>query len=823
MGRDELLASMPLGATQGAAIDDDDRAAEVARLEAEIPDLRRDPQAVAPLLQRLGDLQLAGGECDRAILTYRRAVNAWRATADRHELACAVYALADLQRSGGAHAEAHNDFVDAERMFSQVGDVVGSGTCWLLIGECREATNRPGGALEAYRHAAEAFQTCKGDLGLAHALFRQAALLTDQDRPAAKKLYEQARDLYVRFDRAWDPNPGIRMADPALPEDLSDLRGIDPWLLGKVCQRDRVALDTRPMPKAAVEEESEEDSATTAERQRSGILGGALLLGVVAVFAGIAFVASGRVDLPIRSGHVLASVLGGAAAGTVLLGLRMMQIGDHKVSIGSTVLAFAVVFQITRVLMGNGGAVIDPQSSSVASAGMDGSRSPGLALQLREAGDQAAARNAFDEARMAYLESLDVYRALEDRAGEASVLLALAQNEAFAGRPDAARALYEDAAKLYAQVGQSAGQALALNGIVAIDERSGDPQRVAASHARALTLLRERQDTAGELELLVRVVEFNRIHGNSAAARQAVSRMVELHEQVDDKPGLALALERSSELAAASGDRALAKAELVRANSVYQNLGDAGGVARSWSSLGDLALANGSPADARGAFEKAVAAYDGAGAAATAADARIKLATADVALGQFESAVALYLATLETCVQTKRKDCQANVYRRMGELDEKRGRADAARLSYGKSEVLLAELGTADRVEVLSQMAALESKLGNKAAGLAHVRTAATYAAGLSEPRVQAAALVATGRAAEALGQPDEARRAYETALTSYEASGDVAGQIEANAVLEAFEAQRNPARAKEYSVRLAELRGGAAPAAPPAAPDQPS
>lgn len=792
--------------------------AESRRLKLEARECRESgtPGAEAAVLGELSVAQLTLGETDAGLVTARRAAELLRESPDRRAFARAALRVAAVEAAQGQTAEAQESLAEAEKAFAESGDESERAICFFRLGELRLASGRSGGAAEAYRAALELFRAGENDLGQAHVLFRCGQMVAEQNPRAAEKLFTEARDHYALYDRTAVPDAGIRAADPTLPETVESPTLIEPWLMGKVCEREIAACASVAAADGVAEQE--QGDSTVAQTSEVFVAFGIAAV-AVAVFAGLSYLLSATSSdlLPPGLGWGSSVALASIAAGCAWFATRAVAIKSPVAATGVVLLVALCVFQFDRFISGR---AARSSVGAIAAQAPERPVSPGeLALALMQRADAAALRRSFEDAKKAYDRAIALYRQMDDRKGESDAMSALARMEMTRGNASDAVDLYRESLVRYRELGNQEGVASVSAALKALGASgSGDESARPVTSSR-LTLADVRGDRARQIEMLAEIAERSEREGRTQEAREALERLRKAHEEGQERAALLSVLLRLAVLDAAAGRRAQAESGLQQALVLSRIIRNHAGQGRVLLALGDLALGAGEAENSLVAYRQAEQLYDESGDAAGQLAVQMRIGDAERMLGQPRHATELYRSALRGCGKTQnKKACQAEAFRRLAALDEEAGRLSQSKAMYAQADALLEESGEPrGRVEIVAKIAAIEARLGAVDAARERRRDALSLAASLENREQRAAALLAVAPTSAAIGDVEDAHDEYAQALSLYEHNGNAPGQIAALEGLLALSDARSEQR-ERYAEELAALKkvatGGSQPAA---------
>ncbi|TKB95671.1 MAG: tetratricopeptide repeat protein [Nitrospira sp.] len=222
------------------------------------------------------------------------------------------------------------------------------------------------------------------------------------------------------------------------------------------------------------------------------------------------------------------------------------------------------------------------------------------------AGDQAAARRAYDESSALYVK-------LGDRQAQANVLRGLGDLESLLGRNEEAQTAYTEARSLYRVVGDRLGEANVLNSLGHLESKLGriDEARTAYMEARNLyTAIRSR---LGEANVLVGLGDLESQLGRTDEARTAYTEAHSLYKAVGSRLGEANALVGLGHLEFQLGRKDEARTAYMEAHNLFKAEGGRLGEAHVLRGLGDLEFQLGRTDKARNAYTEAHSLYKAVG------------------------------------------------------------------------------------------------------------------------------------------------------------------------------------------------------------------
>ena len=188
------------------------------------------------------------------------------------------------------------------------------------------------------------------------------------------------------------------------------------------------------------------------------------------------------------------------------------------------------------------------------------------AERLRFSGDAKQARVAYTEART-------LFKAVEDRHGEAQVLRGLGDLERELGRNDQARAAYTEARRLFKEAEDPQGTAQVLLVLGALDYTMGRDDQGRAAYTEARTLFKAMENRHGEAQVLLGLGDLERELGRNDQARAAYTEARRLFKEVESRNGEAYVLWGLGRLEATLKHAELARQYLFQAAGLFEAIG----------------------------------------------------------------------------------------------------------------------------------------------------------------------------------------------------------------------------------------------------------
>lgn len=398
-----------------------------------------------------------------------------------------------------------------------------------------------------------------------------------------------------------------------------------------------------------------------------------------------------------------------------------------------------------------------------------------VADSVRRAGNAVVYREGVGAAMSRWRESLRLFAALEDSAGQAAVLGNLGAGFYMSGAPDSATRYLEQARRLAAEVGDLlvAGNALMNLGSLARDR--GDPRGASESYTRALELYQRAGNHRGVATAYNNLGLIAKDLGDLAGARQAYEAALALNRRHHDLSGAADNLVNLGGLAIIQGDYAAAQARYEEALATYRELDEPVNAALALYNLGLLQVRRGDYRRATASLGEALAVYRATGHTLEAISARRALAGAHAAMGDLQAALdELSLANDAAAAEPSAGTAtQAALALARGDLATHLNLFADAEREYARAARLYREAADpAGRAEAEQGRGVLHL-LREDFAAASRVLGLALRAQEAADPRSAAWSRVLLASARAGLGDTAAARRSLQQAIGAFHRLGD--------------------------------------------------
>lgn len=394
----------------------------------------------------------------------------------------------------------------------------------------------------------------------------------------------------------------------------------------------------------------------------------------------------------------------------------------------------------------------DPASRAVALAG--------LGLTLGTLGQA-------DRAEKALTESLQISDELHDSDGMAEASSQLGHLRTQAGRYEEARAFHLRSFTLWESIGDRKGMAVSLNNIGATYRAVGDNTTALDYFQRSLDQLERMGDRRRSATVIDNIARIYRTLGDYARGLELSQRALAIRETLDDREGMSRSLNSLSECYEAQGNYAAALDVLRRSLALRNAIGYVLSIAEGLNNIAVVYEAQGNYPQAIAYLRKSLA-LNAAKVHSQSLEAEVHTHLAEIYARQGLNARAVVSLRRALTVSTA------------GALTLQ---AADARLALARADLALGRLGPArqelqrvlefrattgdrsGRAEALVEMAEVARRDGRAAEGLALATEARDMADVMEIPEVRWRAATAVGRMNVALKQTEAARTAFEAAI----------------------------------------------------------
>ncbi len=800
------------GAEESPELRDDELGAEVGDNEP-LVQVRRPPNA----------------DVEQRIATLEASRQAAELEGDTLAEAEALCELARLHERVSANDPAREAYTRARFLFEMGGDGVAAANVIIALGNLEGRLRRMEGAARLYREAADLFQR-KGEprqaadallseadafvklgrqdtaieriqaantlfaqlddtLGMAHTAYRQGMLsLTTAPESADEQLELAARLFGDHVSRDVD------QIDVALPDAVSDSRRYPPFVMQRICLRERQKLGGGPRG-------AQVPSRTgSARRLRSdGDLGSGPQSSSLTTLIGIGLLVVGGLvllgpQLASEGGPLedLAQALGGAVSAATLLHLGIGLFGAvtgmvaaQQIGISAPVVLLALAVGVGMIFHEVGRAVFPGASSSSKAVVTEAAKIEDEAMRL---GRAEAAEHLIDARTLLQRENVGGARAKLEAAYGASKeiidpkgqvraleeLLALErQYGTTAEQLAAAERLYDDLRGFDDERGREV-----LEEIVGLSTRLDDHPRLRDTQMKLLANYERVGDTAGEVTALLALAALDRDAKDLEGAYEWFRRAHAGYQTLRDAEGQLGTLLAMGDIDSRMGRRRRAYGRYYDAFALYRELDDTAGQAAMLLNMGAIDEALERYEEATAAFRQAERLFESVGDRPGQALAALRFGSTQVTHGNQRQAREGFLRSLEMYDALDDVGGQARAHFGLGNHWLKVGDREEAIRHYELARDLFGRVNEATgQLAALREIAIIAHEAGNEATAGSRLDEARRVSRDVADPTTRAGMLLSAGDLALSLERVEAARDTYREAMTLYEAIGDDPGR----------------------------------------------
>jgi predicted negative regulator of RcsB-dependent stress response len=234
---------------------------------------------------------------------------------------------------------------------------------------------------------------------------------------------------------------------------------------------------------------------------------------------------------------------------------------------------------------------------------------PREASVLKAMGNILIRINDLVAARASYEKALTIFREIEDRRGEANVLGAVGDLLIRVGDLTGAQSSYEKALTVFREVEDRRGEASVLRAMGSLLMREDDLEGARANYKMALTIFREIEDRLGEVNVLGAIGDLLMRVGDLTGARASYEKALTVFREVEERRGEASVLRAMGNLLIREGDLTGARASYEKALTIFREIEDQRGEADLLGMIGDLLMRAGDLTGAQASYEKALTVF----------------------------------------------------------------------------------------------------------------------------------------------------------------------------------------------------------------------
>jgi CHAT domain-containing protein len=343
------------------------------------------------------------------------------------------------------------------------------------------------------------------------------------------------------------------------------------------------------------------------------------------------------------------------------------------------------------------------------------------------------------------------------------------QAERLANRGNYPQALlgFKLAQSLGEQIGDQAGVSDALNGSGYVHWLQGNYAQALALFQQSLALREKQGDKRGIGRVFGNLGNVHRVQGDYGQALEYYEKSLAIFEAVDDKKQLGIALGNIGVVYVAQGQFARALDYYKKSLALSEATDDQLGVAITLGNIGAVYRKQGNYAQALTHYQKSLALSEAIGDQVGIAQMLNNTGTVYRIQGNYAQALECYQKSLALRESLNDKDGIASALSAIGSILDAQGHHAKAAEYYQKSQALSEAIGDKEGVaKTLIQLGANHQRQGHNAEALDFAERAVARARQIGNPAILWSARASAGAAYRALNQTDQARQAFEEAIS---------------------------------------------------------
>ncbi len=338
----------------------------------------------------------------------------------------------------------------------------------------------------------------------------------------------------------------------------------------------------------------------------------------------------------------------------------------------------------------------------------------GLMFSLNALGSVAVMQGDTVAARAALEEALTIGRELGNKAAIAASLLFLGAAAFGRAESDAARALFQESLLIQREIGNKQGVATCLNQLAAVTAYEGNYALARSQVEEALTIERELGNKPGIALCVGHLGRSASDYGDYPLARSRLQESLAVQRELGNRRRIAADLAWLGSVALMQGDYGLARSMAEESLAIRRELGNRRDLMDSLMGLGNIAARQGDHASARSFIAQALTIARELGIKADIAFGVSLLAEVAYVQGDNQSARALYEESLTIGRQQGIRRAVAGSLHSLGDVARREGQFESAWTFYEESLLMRRELGRKQPItwslESLAYLAQIQGK-----------------------------------------------------------------------------------------------------------------
>jgi CHAT domain-containing protein/Tfp pilus assembly protein PilF len=393
-----------------------------------------------------------------------------------------------------------------------------------------------------------------------------------------------------------------------------------------------------------------------------------------------------------------------------------------------------------------------------------------LAPALNNIGNIFNAQGNYAQALEYYRKSLKLVEEIGDKGAIATTLGNIGSIYNSQSNYTQALEFYQRSLKLLEELGNKAGIANTLNNIGAVNYVQGDYTQALEYYRKSLKLAEEIGDKSLIATALDNVGIVYRSEGEYTLALEFYQKSLKLAEASGEKTGIANTLNNIGGAHELQGNYAQALEYYLKSLKLAEETGEKRAIARTLNNIGLIHNAQGNYAQALDYYQKSLKLAEEISDKAAAARMLNNIGIVHTSQGSYTQALEFYRRSLRLADEAGDKALIASVLDSIGDIHNAQGNHTQAMETYRKSLKLREELGDKTVIaNTLHNIGDIYNAQGNYVQALKVADRAALIANQIGSPERFREARITAGKAYRGLNQPEQARQAFDDAISTIE------------------------------------------------------
>lgn len=393
-----------------------------------------------------------------------------------------------------------------------------------------------------------------------------------------------------------------------------------------------------------------------------------------------------------------------------------------------------------------------------------------LARALNSHGDRSVKRGEYTGAQASYTLALGVAEQLGDQREVARTLHNLGHTHRLQGDFAPAMECFRRELALHEALGDRAGVANALIGVGLIHWLRGDFTQALEQYRKSLTIFEALGDNTAIATVLNNVGNIHRAQGDFEQALECYRKSLKIREEANDTLGILSSLGNIGVVYGSQGDYAHALDYYRRSLAMSEAQGDKEGIAITLGNIGVLYRKQRDYAQALEYYRKSLTVSEAINDKIGIAQMVNNIGTVHLKQGDYAQALEYYRKSLAMREAVGDKQGVSHTLMAIGVIHTEQGDYTQALEYYQKSMALKEAIGDQNGVaNLLFHLGVYHKKQGHDAQALDFAERAAALARQTGDLQIRWAARASAGSAHRALNQFEQARLAFEEAISIVE------------------------------------------------------